>query len=99
MDHDGHGEVYAFTVIRHAVIPSVADALPLIAAVVELVDTDGCRLVGNVVDAAPGGRRDGRGRADRLVRRARGDHDPRLPPRLSALRAPRSPGRSPIAVP
>ena len=53
MDHDGHGEVYAFTVIRHAVIPPVAEALPLIAAVVELVDTDGCRLVGNVVDAAP----------------------------------------------
>jgi uncharacterized OB-fold protein len=53
MDHDGHGAVYAFTVIRHAVIPPVADALPLIAAVVELVDTEGCRLVGNVVDAEP----------------------------------------------
>ena len=58
IEHDGHGEVYSFTVIRHAVIPPVADALPLIAAVVELPDTDGCRLVGNVVDCRAGGRRD-----------------------------------------
>jgi uncharacterized OB-fold protein len=53
LDRDGTGTVYAFTVIRHPVIPPVAVALPLIAAVVELVDTDGCRLVGNVVDAEP----------------------------------------------
>ena len=63
IDHDGHGEVYSFTVIRHAVIPPVADALPLIAAVVELVDTDGCRLVGNVVDAEPEAVEIGRARA------------------------------------
>ena len=53
LDHDGHGTVYSFTVIRHAVIPPVADALPLIAAVVELTGAGGCRLVGNVVDVAP----------------------------------------------
>lgn len=52
IDHDGAGHVYSFTVIRHAVIPQVADSLPLIAAVVELDGTE-CRLVGNVVDAAP----------------------------------------------
>ena len=49
----GKGEVYSFTVIRHPVIPNVADALPLVAAVVELPDTGGCRLVGNVVDVDP----------------------------------------------
>ena len=52
-EHDGAGEIYSFTVIRHAVIPPVAGALPLIAAVVELPGTGGCRLVGNVVDCDP----------------------------------------------
>ena len=45
--------IYSFTVIRHAVIPPVADALPLVAVIVELPDTGGCRIVGNLVDAAP----------------------------------------------
>jgi uncharacterized OB-fold protein len=53
VDHDGAGTVYSFTVIRHAVIPQVRDALPLIAAVVELPGTGGCRLIGNVVDCEP----------------------------------------------
>ena len=53
MDHDGHGAVYAFTVIRHAVIPQVAEALPFVAVVVELPGTGGCRVVGNVVDCDP----------------------------------------------
>jgi uncharacterized protein len=53
VDHDGAGMVYSFTVIRHAVIPQVRDALPLIAAVVELPGTGGCRLIGNVVDCEP----------------------------------------------
>jgi hypothetical protein len=51
--HDGRGAVYSFTVVRHAVIPDVAAALPLVAAVVELPGTGGCRLVGNVVDCEP----------------------------------------------
>ena len=51
--HDGRGTIYSFTVVRHAVIPAVRDALPLIAAVVELPGTNGCRLVGNVVDVEP----------------------------------------------
>ena len=51
--HDGRGEVYSFTVIRHAVIPQVADALPFVAAVVELPGTGGCRLIGNVIDCEP----------------------------------------------
>jgi hypothetical protein len=53
IDHDGAGEIYSFTVIRHAVIPQVAEALPFVAAVVELPETNGCRLVGNVVDCDP----------------------------------------------
>jgi uncharacterized OB-fold protein len=53
IDHDGAGTIYSFTVIRHAVIPAVRDALPFVAAVVELPDTNGCRLIGNVVDCAP----------------------------------------------
>jgi uncharacterized OB-fold protein len=53
VEQSGEGEIYSFTIIRHAVIPQVADALPLIAAVVELPGTGGCRIVGNVVDAAP----------------------------------------------
>lgn len=53
VDHDGRGTIYSFTVVRHAVIPEVAASLPLVAAVVELPGTGGCRLVGNVVDASP----------------------------------------------
>ena len=53
IDHDGAGEIYSFTVIRHAVIPQVAEALPFVAAVVELPGTGGCRVVGNVVDCEP----------------------------------------------
>jgi uncharacterized OB-fold protein len=60
IDHDGAGEIYSFTVIRHAVIPQVAEALPFVAAVVELPGTDGCRLIGNVVDCDPADVRIGR---------------------------------------
>ena len=51
-EHDGCGEIYSFTVIRHAVIPDVKAALPVVAAVVEMNDTGGVRLVGNVVDCS-----------------------------------------------
>jgi uncharacterized OB-fold protein len=53
VEHDGRGEIYSFTVVRHAVIPDVRDALPVIAAVVELPGTNECRVVGNVVDCEP----------------------------------------------
>ncbi len=52
-EHDGHGTLYSFTVVRHAVIPDVRAALPLIAGVVELDGIEGGRLVGNVVDCEP----------------------------------------------
>jgi uncharacterized OB-fold protein len=51
--HDGRGALYSYTVVRHAVIPEVAAALPVIVGVVELPGTGGVRLVGNVVDCAP----------------------------------------------
>ena len=53
VEHDGAGTVYSFTVIRHAVIPDVKEGLPYIAAVVELPGTNGCRLIGNIVDCEP----------------------------------------------
>jgi uncharacterized OB-fold protein len=53
VEHDGRGDIYSFTVVRHAVIPEVRDALPVIAAVVELPGTNGCRVIGNVVDCEP----------------------------------------------
>ena len=53
VEHDGHGTIYSFTVVRHAVIQAVRDALPFVAAVVELPHTNGCRLIGDVVDCAP----------------------------------------------
>ena len=53
VEHDGAGTVYSFTVVRHAVIPDVKEGLPYIAAVIELPGTNGCRLVGNIVDCDP----------------------------------------------
>jgi uncharacterized OB-fold protein len=49
VEHDGDGELYSFTVMRHAVIPFLADALPIVIGVVELPGTDGCRIIGDLV--------------------------------------------------
>ena len=51
--HDGNGALYSFTVLRHAVIPAVADALPIVIGVVELPETNGCRLIGNILGCPP----------------------------------------------
>jgi uncharacterized protein len=51
--HSGNGFVYSFTVIRHAVIPTVADAVPYVVGVIELDDASHVRLVSNLVDIAP----------------------------------------------
>lgn len=53
VEHDGRGTIYSFTVVRHAVIPDVQAALPFVAAVVELPGTNGCRMIGNIVDVEP----------------------------------------------
>ncbi len=53
VEHDGAGDLYSYTVLRHPVIPSMADALPIVVGVVELPGTNGCRLVGDVIGCAP----------------------------------------------
>lgn len=47
------GTLYSFTVIRHAVIADVADAVPYVVGVVELPEAPGARLVANVVECDP----------------------------------------------
>jgi uncharacterized OB-fold protein len=49
IEHDGNGELYSFTVIRHGVIPGLADALPIVIGVVELPDTNHCRLIADIL--------------------------------------------------
>jgi uncharacterized OB-fold protein len=53
VDHDGNGELYSFTVMRHGVIPAVTEVLPIVIGVVELPGTDGCRIIGDVIGCAP----------------------------------------------
>jgi uncharacterized OB-fold protein len=52
-DLPGTGTVYTFTVVRHAVIPDARPAVPYVVAVVDLDGAPGCRLIANVVAAAP----------------------------------------------
>lgn len=49
----GTGVVYTYTVVRQAFIPSLADRLPYVVAVVDLDESQGARLVSNVVDCDP----------------------------------------------
>lgn len=53
VEQDGRGSLYSYTVVRHAVIPEVAAALPVVAGVVELPGTGGVRLVASIVDCEP----------------------------------------------
>jgi len=46
VEHDGAGTVYSFTIIHHPLMPELSDSVPYVPAVVELPDTNGCRLVG-----------------------------------------------------
>jgi hypothetical protein len=54
IEHDGSGAVYSFTVIHHPLLPELADSVPYVPAVVELPDTNGCRLVGAVTEVKLG---------------------------------------------
>lgn len=47
---EGRGTVYSFTVVWHPLLPDFADSVPYVPAVVELPDTNGCRLIGAMVD-------------------------------------------------
>jgi uncharacterized OB-fold protein len=53
VEHSGEGAVYSFTVVRHPVIPQVADAVPYVVAVVALADAGDVRLISNIVDVDP----------------------------------------------
>jgi uncharacterized OB-fold protein len=52
-DLPGTGTVFTFTVVRHAVVPSVRDDVPYIVAVVDLDGAPGARLVANLLDVEP----------------------------------------------
>lgn len=47
----GTGTVYTFTVARHAVVPSLKEAVPYVVAVVEIDDAPGVRMIANIVDS------------------------------------------------
>ncbi|MGI6856290.1 Zn-ribbon domain-containing OB-fold protein [Mesorhizobium sp. 1B3] len=48
----GNGEVFSYTIVRHAAHPALKTALPFNVAVVMLDDAGDVRLVSNVVDAS-----------------------------------------------
>jgi uncharacterized OB-fold protein len=50
IEHAGNGAVYSYTVIHHPLLPELADSVPYVPAVVELPDTNGCRLVGALTE-------------------------------------------------
>ena len=45
--------VYAYTIVRHPVVPALASVVPYVIAVVDLDGAPGARLVGNVIDCPP----------------------------------------------
>jgi uncharacterized OB-fold protein len=51
----GTGTIYSFTVVRHPLIPQVADVVPYVSGVVELDGTQGAgaRMIANIVDVDP----------------------------------------------
>jgi uncharacterized OB-fold protein len=53
VEHDGRGTVYSFTIVWHPLLPDLADTVPYVPAVVELPGTNGCRLVGAMIDVTP----------------------------------------------
>jgi uncharacterized protein len=50
IEQPGRGAVYSFTIVWHPLLPDLADSVPYVPAVVELPDTNHCRLVGAMVD-------------------------------------------------
>jgi len=49
----GTGTVFSFTVVRQAFLPSLADVVPYVVAVVEPDGSGGARFVSDVVDCDP----------------------------------------------
>ena len=50
VEQGGRGTVYSYTVVWHPLLPDVADSVPYAPAVVELPDTNACRLIGAMTD-------------------------------------------------
>lgn len=53
VDLPGTGEVYSFTVVRHAVVPAMREHLPYVITVVTLDGAPTARLITNIVAVAP----------------------------------------------
>ena len=53
VEQTGHGTLYSFTVAWHPILPDVSDSVPYIPAVVELPNTGGVRVIGNLIDVKP----------------------------------------------
>src|SRR6476620_4609279 len=51
----GTGTIYSFTVVRHALAPQLANAVPYVSGVIELDGTQGAgtRMICNIVDCDP----------------------------------------------
>lgn len=51
----GTGTIYSFTVVRHALAPDLANAVPYVSGVIELDGTQGAgtRMITNIVDCDP----------------------------------------------
>lgn len=49
----GAGEIYSFTVVRHAFEEKWRPALPYVVALVTFADAPGIRFITNIVDVAP----------------------------------------------
>lgn len=51
----GIGTIYTFTIIRHALAPHLADAVPYVSGVIELEGTQGAgaRMIANIIDCDP----------------------------------------------
>lgn len=50
VEHDGRGAVYSYTIVWHPLLPDVADSVPYVPAVVELPNTNACRLIGAMTE-------------------------------------------------
>ena len=49
----GHGTVYSWVVVHHAILPAFHDELPYVVLMVEPIEHPGIRFVGNLKEAGP----------------------------------------------
>jgi uncharacterized OB-fold protein len=49
----GRATIYSYTVVRHAVVPDVADSIPYVVALVDLEGAPGVRMFTNIVECDP----------------------------------------------